>query len=240
MNNDKLQRIQTHMPTRSSCALYEKRHLNSDDLEALGYADIFSIMSRSTNRCFYRYNNRQPETVEPDISKVSLQSLAITESQASLEVKSVHTQLSPYLEMLSISECYASWTSAQAFCWRGWKFHESTALSSSIKLWVTPLRGDEDHPIEEISIDGGKARIQTPRGRNLSMAGSHGSKPSWTLWQKRVLSLRPTLMMRVNQQQLSPLPVLGRWAWWNLFPDIGTPHQRHKKILDWFRLGKSL
>jgi hypothetical protein len=104
-----------------------------------------------------------------------------------------------------------------------------------------PVISGEANQIEEMSIDGGKARIRTPPGeicrwQDYKAVNLHDhcvgaffhSNQSLTDW--------------VNQQELStPVTCLGDGhdGIWNLFAGIGSSGQR-REILDWFHLRENL
>lgn len=95
--------------------------------------------------------------------------------------------------------------------------------------------------IEEISIDGGKVRIRTPKGeicrwQDYKAVNLHG------YYQEAFFHANEQLVEWVNQQPLAnPLTCLGDGhdGIWNLFADIGHESQR-QEILDWFHLKENL
>jgi hypothetical protein len=97
------------------------------------------------------------------------------------------------------------------------------------------------HPVEEISIDGGKVRLRTPKGQMCLWR----DYKAVTLHQQCVeafFQANATLVGWVNQQPLAdPLTCLGDGhdGIWNLFAEIGTVAQR-TEILDWYHLVENL
>lgn len=98
-----------------------------------------------------------------------------------------------------------------------------------------------DNEVEEMSIDGGKVRLRTPKGE----------KCRWQDYKavnlhehccEAFLQDNGQLVGWVNQQSLAnPLTCLGDGhdGIWNLFGEIATPLQR-REILDWFHLVENL
>jgi len=98
-----------------------------------------------------------------------------------------------------------------------------------------------DGEVEEVSIDGGKARVRTPKGeicrwQDYKAVNLHGHACEAFFHQNE------QLIEWVNQQPLSP-PVTclgdGHDGIWNLFEGIATSDQR-REILDWFHLVENL
>lgn len=95
--------------------------------------------------------------------------------------------------------------------------------------------------VEEISIDGGKVRIRTPKGeickwQDYKAVNLHGQ------YQGAFFHSNDSLVDWVNQQPLgTPLTCLGDGhdGIWNLFFRIGNQSQR-QEILDWFHLKENL
>lgn len=95
--------------------------------------------------------------------------------------------------------------------------------------------------IEEMSIDGGKVRIRTPKGeicrwQDYKAVNLHGHCRE-AFWQENA-----RLVEWVNKQPLAtPLTCLGDGhdGIWNLFGDIAIASQR-QEILDWFHLKENL
>jgi len=95
--------------------------------------------------------------------------------------------------------------------------------------------------IEEISIDGGKVRIRTPRGevcrwQDYKAVHLHGQE------REAFFQANERLVEWVNQQPLAtPLTCLGDGhdGIWNLFSSIAS-HAQRQEILDWFHLKENL
>lgn len=106
------------------------------------------------------------------------------------------------------------------------------------QLFELPIAEDS---VEEISIDGGKVRMRTPKGENCrwqdyKAVNLHGH------YCEAFLKDNEQLVEWVNQQPLStPVTCLGDGhdGIWNLFEEIASPSQR-REILDWFHLVENL
>lgn len=106
------------------------------------------------------------------------------------------------------------------------------------QLFELPLTKDN---VEEISIDGGKVRIRTPKGescrwQDYKAVHLHGH------YCEAFLQDNEQLVGWVNRQPLAtPVSCLGDGhdGIWNLFRAIAIPGQR-REILDWFHLLENL
>uniref|UniRef100_B8HZ51 ISKra4 family transposase n=1 Tax=Cyanothece sp. (strain PCC 7425 / ATCC 29141) TaxID=395961 RepID=B8HZ51_CYAP4 len=95
--------------------------------------------------------------------------------------------------------------------------------------------------VEEISVDGGKVRIRTPKGeicrwQDYKAVNLHGH------YCEAFLQDNEQLIEWVNGQPLAtPVVCLGDGhdGIWNLFREIASPSQR-QEILDWFHLVENL
>lgn len=95
--------------------------------------------------------------------------------------------------------------------------------------------------VEEMSIDGGKVRIRTPKGeicrwQDYKAVNLHG------YCQEAFLHENERLVEWVNGQALaSPLTCLGdgHHGVWNLFAAVAS-HSQRQEILDWFHLVENL
>lgn len=98
-----------------------------------------------------------------------------------------------------------------------------------------------EEAIEEISIDGGKVRLRTPKGescrwQDYKAVNLHGHRC------EAFFQDNEQLVEWVNEQPLAtPVTCLGDGhdGIWNLFEDIATSSQR-QEILDWFHLVENL
>lgn len=98
-----------------------------------------------------------------------------------------------------------------------------------------------DAEVEEISIDGGKVRVRTPKGemcrwQDYKAVNLHGESCEAFFHENE------RLVEWVNQQPLSiPVTCLGDGhdSIWNRFEDIAQAKQR-REILDWFHLVENL
>jgi len=95
--------------------------------------------------------------------------------------------------------------------------------------------------VEELSLDGGKVRLRTPKGERCRWqdykAVNLHQHCCQAFWQEN-----EKLVAWVNEQPLAtPLICLGEGhdGIWNLFEEIGTSSQR-REILDWFHLVENL
>lgn len=95
--------------------------------------------------------------------------------------------------------------------------------------------------VEELSIDGGKVRLRTPKGQ-LCRWQDYKAVNLHEHCCEAFLQENETLVDWVNRQPLAtPVVCLGDGhdGIWNLFKDIATPSQR-QEILDWFHLVENL
>lgn len=168
--------------------------------------------------------------------------MTITERQAErLAVKS-RTRWSPYLEkcslLLSANESYQR-------AEEDIKVLTGIDVSHSTQQRMVHRQTFElskvEQKVEEISIDGGKVRLRTPKGepcqwRDYKAANLHGSAI------EAFFQENESLVDWVNQQPFSnPLVCLGdgHCGIWNIFAQIGTKYQR-REILDWYHLVENL
>lgn len=95
--------------------------------------------------------------------------------------------------------------------------------------------------VEEVSIDGGKVRLRTPKGQPLIWRDYKGV----SFHQSGVTAFfqdNSALLTWVNSQPLAkPLICLGDGhdGIWNLFRELGQKHERIE-ILDWYHLIENL
>ena len=95
--------------------------------------------------------------------------------------------------------------------------------------------------VEEVSIDGGKVRLRTPKGQPCQWR----DYKAVNLHQRAVAARfqdNPSLISWVNQHRLNqPLICLGDGhdGIWNLFAELGSDEQRCE-ILDWYHLMENL
>lgn len=95
--------------------------------------------------------------------------------------------------------------------------------------------------VEEISIDGGKVRIRTPKGE-ICRWQDYKAVNLHSHYCEAFLKDNEQLVEWVNGQPLAA-PVIclgdGHDGIWNLFDQIASPSQR-REILDWFHLVENL
>jgi hypothetical protein len=98
-----------------------------------------------------------------------------------------------------------------------------------------------DAPVEAISIDGGKARIRTPKGEP-SIFNDYKAVVLEGQGIAAYFKRNPDLVDWANTQPLATAVSClgdGHDGIWNLFRDIATPAQR-REILDWYHLVENL
>jgi hypothetical protein len=104
-----------------------------------------------------------------------------------------------------------------------------------------PVAREKTHPVEELSIDGGKVRIRTPLGESCRWQ----DYKAVNLHEHDVAAFfqsNETLIAWVNSQKLSsPVTCLGDGhdGIWNIVSGIRTLEQR-REILDWYHLRENL
>lgn len=97
------------------------------------------------------------------------------------------------------------------------------------------------NPVAELSVDGGKVRLRTPRGKSCEWRDYKAIK----LHQQLIgASFRdsPTLIDWANKQPLADTVSClgdGHDGVWNIVAEIGTTAQR-REILDWYHLMENL
>ena len=168
--------------------------------------------------------------------------MSITEKQAQrLEVKP-RSRWSPYLEkcclLLSANESYQRAEEDIKVLTGIEVSHGTFQRMVHRQTFELPL---VEKPIEEISIDGGKVRLRTTRGkpcewRDYKAVNLHLSAI------EAFFQDNSRLVDWVNQQPLfNPLTCLGdgHRGIWNIFSQIGNQVQR-REILDWYHLVENL
>ena len=174
--------------------------------------------------------------------KSILGDLRITEKQAQALAVKAHTQLSPYLEKCCLL------VSANAS-------YERSAQDIPVLTGMHVSRGSQHRlvhrqtfalpvvaaAVEEMSLDGGKVRIRTPKGercrwQDYKAVNLHGQV------REAFFHENDRLVGWVNEQPLAtPLTCLGDGhdGIWNVFGEIANANQRYE-ILDWFHLLENL
>ena len=165
----------------------------------------------------------------------------MSEKQAQkLEVKA-YSQWSPYLErccLLSANESYAR-ASEDLQVLTGMAISQSTQQRLVHRQTFDLPHGAP--AVEEMSVEGGKVRLRTPKGepsewRDYKAVNLHQCCVS------AFFQDNSSLVDWVNAQPLStPLTCLedGHDGIWNLYGTIGNPTQR-REILDWYHLVENL
>lgn len=166
----------------------------------------------------------------------------MSEKQAQkLDVKA-YTQWSPYLEkcclLLSANESYAR-ASEDIQVLTGMAISHSTQQRLVHRQTFDLPQAAQ--AVEEMSVDGGKVRLRTPKGqpsewRDYKAVNLHDCCVS------AFFQDNSSLVNWVNAQPLStPLTCLGDGhdGIWNLYRAIGNPTQRCE-ILDWYHLVENL
>jgi hypothetical protein len=168
--------------------------------------------------------------------------LPITEKQAkTLEIKP-RTQMSPMLEknclLLSGDESYEK-SAKKIKSLTGINVSQSTQQRLVHRYHFEELSSNTE--VEEISIDGGKVRLRTPKGEALIWRDYKGVS-FHQLGVSAFFQDNSALLDFVNSQDLAkPLICLGDGhdGIWNLFLEIGQKHER-VEILDWYHLVENL
>lgn len=168
--------------------------------------------------------------------------LPVTEKQAKkLDVKP-RTQMSPTLEkhclLLSGDESYEK-AAKKIKSLTGIAVSHSTQQRLVHRYHFEELPSDTE--VEEMSIDGGKVRLRTPKGEPLIWRDYKGVS-FHHLGVAAFFQDNSALLDLVNSQVLAnPLVCLGDGhdGIWNLFREIGEKEQRIE-ILDWYHLMENL
>jgi hypothetical protein len=168
--------------------------------------------------------------------------LKLTKNQAKkLEVKP-NTQLSPHLEkcclLLSANVSYQN-TARDLEILTGLKVCHSTQQRLVQRYKFTEVRVKQE--VEELSVDGGKVRLRTPKGlgcewRDYKAVNLHTQAVAAYFQDNQ------SLLAWVNQQELSEIVTClgdGHDGIWNLIAAIATKESR-LEILDWYHLVENL
>lgn len=168
--------------------------------------------------------------------------MSISEQQAERLGIRPHTQWSPYLEkcclLLSANESYAR-AAEDIVVLTGITVSHSTQ-QRLVHRQTFELPATEQS-VQEMSIDGGKVRLRTPKGQPSEWRDYKGVNLH-DLCISAFFQDNASLVNWVNAQPLAqPLTCLGDGhdGIWNLFARIGTSTQRCE-ILDWFHLMENL
>ncbi len=152
------------------------------------------------------------------------------------------TQLSPHLQkcclLLSANVSYAN-TAQEKEILTGLTVSHSTQQRLVQRHEFTEVRVNQE--IEELSVDGGKVRLRTPKGqgcewRDYKAVNLHGQAVAAYFQDNQAL------LTWVNQQQLSEICTCigdGHDGIWNLVAGIATDDSR-LEILDWYHLVENL
>ena len=168
--------------------------------------------------------------------------MKISEQQAQrLDVKA-YTRWSPYLEkcclLLSANESYERAAEDIQILTGVAVSHSTQQRLVHRQTFVLP---QVEEMIDEISLDGGKVRLRTPKGEPSEWRDYKGI----ALHESCVEAFfqeNDSLVRWVNDQPLAnPLICLGDGhdGIWNIFQQIGTQPQR-REILDWYHLMENL
>ena len=166
----------------------------------------------------------------------------VSEKQAQqLDIKS-HTRWSPYVEkcclLLSANNSYKRATEDIQVLTGISVSHSTQQRLVHRQSFELPKVKQE---LEELSIDGGKVRLRTPKGQSSEWRDYKGVN----LHENCVGAFfqdNSSLIQWVNDQELSnPLTCLGDGhdGIWNIYEQIGTQTQR-REILDWYHLVENL
>lgn len=153
-----------------------------------------------------------------------------------------NTQLSPHLEkcclLLSANVSYAN-TARDLEILTGLKVCHSTQQRLVQRYEFTEVKVKQE--VEELSVDGGKVRLRTPKGqgcewKDYKAVNLHGQAVAAYFQDNQAL------LTWVNQQQLSETCTCigdGHDGIWNLIAGIATDDSR-LEILDWYHLVENL
>jgi hypothetical protein len=127
-------------------------------------------MSVQKSEFFYRNEQRHDPRTLPDLDSI-LGELTVTEQQAQrLEVKA-YTQWSPYLErcclLLSANESYDNAETDIEVLTGVAVSHSTQQRMVHRQTFDLP---EIEHPVEAMSLDGGKVRLRTPQGEAVHLA----------------------------------------------------------------------
>ncbi len=168
--------------------------------------------------------------------------LTITSKQAKLLKVKARTQISPQLEkcclLVSANESYER-SSRNIQELTGIKVGHSTQQLLVQRYDFPEVELDEE--VEEMSLDGGKVRLRTEKGK----ASEWRDYKAVTI-QSEVVSAyfqdNEALVERIQQQPLAEIFTClgdGHDGIWSLFAKIAPPEQRFE-ILDWYHLAEHL
>ena len=153
-----------------------------------------------------------------------------------------NTQLSPHLEkcclLLSANVSYEN-TARDLESLTGLRISHSTQQRLVQRYEFTKVRVKQE--IEELSVDGGKVRLRTPKGqgcgwRDYKAVNLDGQAVAAYFQDNQAL------LRWVNQQELSEIVTClgdGHDGIWNLIAGIAT-HDSRLEILDWYHLVENL
>ncbi|UBF29528.1 ISKra4 family transposase (plasmid) [Kovacikia minuta CCNUW1] len=244
MDAEKLQQIQAH--ARAIAALlYDEtapeQLTTLEGIEAAVRGHVLEQVSPEIGK-FFITRASGPSSGRSRQLKSILGSISLTENQAKVLNVKERTQLSPYLEkcclILSANVSYER--SAQDIpILTGMKVSRGTQQRLVHRQCFELPRIET--AVEEMSIDGGKVRIRTPKGeicrwQDYKAVNLHGHCC------EAFLQDNEQLVQWVNEQPLNtPVTCLGDGhdGIWNLFAGIAEVSQR-REILDWFHLVENL
>jgi len=168
--------------------------------------------------------------------------LSLSEKQAQILNVEAYTRWSPYLTkcclLLSANESYAR-TAEDIEVLTGVAVSHSTQQRLVHRQTFEPPQVEQ--AVEEISVDGGKVRLRTPKGspsewRDYKAVNLHDHDVG------AFFQDNSCLVNWVNAQPLAdPLICLGDGhdGIWNIYAQIGSSPQR-REILDWYHLIENL
>jgi hypothetical protein len=168
--------------------------------------------------------------------------LRLSEKQAQKLKLQAYTQWSPYLEkcclLLSANESYERAAEDIQVLTGVFVSHSSQQRLVHRQTFELP---EVTQPIEEMSLDGGKVRLRTPKGeacewRDYKAVNLHKCSIGAFFQDNQ------GLVQWVNAQPLAvPLTCLGDGhdGIWNIYEQIGEKIQR-REILDWYHLVENL
>ena len=174
--------------------------------------------------------------------KSCLGQLTITKDQADiLKVKS-HTQISPYLEkcclVISANVSYknaAKDVKTLTGIYVPAKTQQRLVHRQKFEL---PLG---KNPIKELSVDGRKIRLRTPKGEKCIWRDYKGIRLHEQVTQGFFQENKKLINWANSQPLANPLTCLGDGhdGIWNIITKIGNPSQR-REVLDWYHLKENI
>ncbi|WP_100903824.1 ISKra4 family transposase [Nostoc flagelliforme] len=215
-----------------------------ENLEGIEKTVRTQMLSSVSPQIAFFLSNKQQAQIKDDLdkSRICVGELSITEKQAQKLGLEPRTHLSPVLEKCSLRLCAnESYQNAEEEleALTGMKVGHST-------LHRLVIRQDLQLPealqaIPEVSLDGGKVRLRTPKGQECEWRDYKAVRLGG-IYYGAFFGDHQALLDWVNSQRLiNPLVCLGDGhdGVWKLFAEIGNSSSR-LEILDWYHLRENL